>query len=120
MTREFSAEARNWLINYHGSIDATALLLAFDAGAQSRDAEVERLTTQLQVAQATIEKARVEGESIQEQFQQGDSLNSVIEILSRTDLSTLVEHDAQLVANVLKNAGNAVPGSMPGRDRISG
>ena len=35
MTREFSSESRKWLNNYHGSIDATALLLAFDAGAAS-------------------------------------------------------------------------------------
>lgn len=27
-----SDDARTWLRNYHGSIDATALLLAFDAG----------------------------------------------------------------------------------------
>jgi len=30
--RRFSEDAYKWLQNYHGSIDATALLLAYDAG----------------------------------------------------------------------------------------
>jgi len=32
MPYEPSQEAINWLRNYHGSIDSTALLMAFDAG----------------------------------------------------------------------------------------
>jgi hypothetical protein len=30
--RSFSEESKRWLRNYNGSIDATAILLAFDAG----------------------------------------------------------------------------------------
>lgn len=33
--REFSAESKGWLASYFGSIDATALLIAFDAGRAS-------------------------------------------------------------------------------------
>jgi len=33
--RKITDQARRWLANYHGSIDATALLLAFDAGRES-------------------------------------------------------------------------------------
>lgn len=33
--REFSAESKAWLASYHGSIDSTALLLAFEAGRAS-------------------------------------------------------------------------------------
>lgn len=33
--REFSEEASEWLRNYGGSYDATALLMAFDAGVSS-------------------------------------------------------------------------------------
>jgi hypothetical protein len=33
--KTFSAKAHEWLRNYHGSIDSTALLLAYDAGRRS-------------------------------------------------------------------------------------
>jgi hypothetical protein len=33
--REFSEEASEWLRNYWGSYDTTALLMAFDAGVKS-------------------------------------------------------------------------------------
>lgn len=35
MSRQFSEEARQWLNNYGGSYDTTALLMAFDAGQQA-------------------------------------------------------------------------------------
>jgi len=38
---EFSEHARNWVRGYSGSVDTTALLLAFDAGrAEQRKADV--------------------------------------------------------------------------------
>lgn len=35
MTSEAQKEAGRWLANYHGSIDSTALVLAFEAGWQA-------------------------------------------------------------------------------------
>lgn len=32
---DFSEEAKRWMLDYHGSVDVTALLMAFDAGRDS-------------------------------------------------------------------------------------
>lgn len=44
--RAFSTEATEWLQNYHGSLDSTAILMAFDAGQQCAQNRIEQRFTE--------------------------------------------------------------------------
>ena len=80
--------------------------MTFEAGWDARDAEVERLTAQLQAARATIAEAHLLMEGV---HCGQDDHDDAFGILLRADLSTLAEHDKQVAAKALKDAALEVP-----------
>ena len=83
--RRFSEDAYKWLQNYHGSIDATALLLAYDAGARETRKEYSQGSVTREEWQAVRDKLQKAEDAIVALVQLRETETNVVQFVRETE-----------------------------------